>query len=82
MYERTASKGKWRLWPAALIGLGLTSLTFVTSNLADGGKDLNAWLQHGRPGEIAGYLMGQFLWLPVILVIGVTIRNTFVKNSN
>jgi hypothetical protein len=69
---------KWSLWRAALYGLILQSIVFVTSNLADGGNDAMYWLQQGRPAAIVAYFGGQLIAAPLVFVLVAFIRNRFV----
>jgi H+/Cl- antiporter ClcA len=78
--ENRTGKRKWSLWRAALYGLILAVITFITSNLANEGKELSIWLQ-ARPAEMIAYFGARLLAAPLLFVLIAFICNRFVKTS-
>ena len=71
------SKKKLRLWRAALYGLIAAVIVYIINNAANDWQEFATWSQ-ARPGEMVGYAIGRFGFLPMLFILIAFIRNRFV----
>lgn len=72
---------RWRIGRAAFYGFLLQLVAFVTSNLANGGKEIALW-RTGTVAEQIGYFGGELAACPLIFMAIAAIHNWSLRRSS